>query len=156
MAYFAIKFDDEYFANWDLYRDYLSYTDRQLSLAAAQGSVKTRMLLEHAVFPITQMQFKNMVSNMDCISEQDIDETLRAIKEPADYLEFTTVLPVKDLQTFELKGISFVKLTDIKNPNKYNMLYRLPFIKVCGTLYVAINRMNTLLHPKRCVVLKSI
>ena len=111
--------------------------DAELFAMVADGETKQLLALGICVYETTE-RVVGLVQERLEIQVNDMNEALK---------QFTTSIPSntiemyidEKLHVYELGGIGFVRVMDLKDSRKYRLLKKLPSITYLGKRYIAVN-----------------
>ena len=134
---FSLIYNKEYFINYDLAKSYYGVTDQQLMTFSVMDALETKAILGKVFIKLQKHEFLKVVS-VFTNTTQDLDESLCCLVEPNIEDKHECFLLPKGTPCIELQGIKFTEFKNLKMHQKYNKRDKIPHIKLCGSLFVAI------------------
>lgn len=141
---FALIYNKERFINYSLAKEYYGVTDQQLMTFSMLNALETRVIMGKVFVKLTKQEFLKVIEAKEC-NIQDLDESLACLIAEKD-INCKTVRDVlwlpKGTPYIMLENKKFAQLKYVNFNQKYNKLPKMPHIKVCGSLFVAIDCIN--------------
>jgi len=167
-GYYIVQHEGSYYANTELYSAAVAKGIRALTKMLSRKAVVGKTLLNQALYPVTSEQrklcdeykpiyqdFDDSIKRFNILSK----DTLKQIKEEkSDAFPGATLISIMKeatLPLFEYRRYVFFCVRDYKKSQKYNMLPKMAVIKLCGSLYVALNAVDVRVEKPIIVALKD-
>ena len=133
MAYYVVKYEGKKYVNPGFAKEILGLSDNQLVQAITRNEIKTRELLSVL---LCELPAKKIIDAYCDVVTQDVDKYI------------ASCVPVQGAKSLPLLGKTllmnlgehtFARFTDVKYAKKYNSRDKIAHIKVCGSIFVALD-----------------
>jgi hypothetical protein len=170
MAYkhYLVEFENELYINTGLYISAIAKGERAFITMLTNSDIKGVPLLDQILYPITPEQLElcrkyNPIKQSfdDSIRQFNIlsIKTLREIKEgKSDAFPNATAISIREEtipKFYRYKYLTFFRVSDYKETNKYNMLPKMASIKIFGSLYIALNSVDVSVETPIIAILNN-
>jgi hypothetical protein len=139
MSHYMIKKGKACLVNIALYQSYKELSDKGLMLAVHNPASGSRNFLNNMLFLMDENEVSEIKAKFPCIIVQDIDIALAALCAHDKTIKAKEVTVPVSAMLYDIDSFQFAKLSDIKMEGKYARRENLPHIKICGSIYVALN-----------------
>jgi len=142
MAYYLVKFENQYCANAELYYTAIAGGERSFMKMLASKQVEGKPLFDQMLYPLTKEQVDICKTYNPVL--QNVDRGYRYLTTPLENSNIKRVIQVRcDAERiFKYGRFSFMRLTDLKVSSKYGMLTHTAVISVFGRFYAAFDAVN--------------
>lgn len=135
MAYYIMNAGGLSFANADLMTDYTGMTVEKLM----QERGREASLFGIPVFKLSDHEMADIFLHFDLVTIQNIDQAVSLFEKSETPLKDTKVIKADIRESYLYNGITFVPFKSLRVSSKYNFKKYFPAVKVCGSLFVALN-----------------
>jgi len=168
MAYYLVKLDGNVYANYELYQTAIAKGERAFAKMLANKTVVGKTLLDHILFPVDGAQreicndynpviqdFDDFFKHINVVSK----DTLNQIKKggcPAFPNSLVISTNAENFpEQFKYRQVAFFRIRDYKGVEKYKLLGKVASVKVCGSVYIALNAVDVRNDSPYIITLKK-
>jgi hypothetical protein len=153
--YFLIQYEDKWYANNELYIDAVAKGEKALLKLLSSKAITGKLLMDQIVYPLdpseqmtcrdynpTVQDFDEAVMHFNVLSKEELGKMRSGNSEA---FPGATVIQLKKEtipEFFEYRHITFFKVMDYRESQKYRMLPKMAAVKICGRFYIAINAVD--------------
>jgi len=169
MSFYLVKYEDKIYANSELYWTAIARGQRAFMKMLNAKKVCGMALMDQTLYPVTPQEHE-LCKGYDPVF-QDFDFAFQRINRlscsEVDYLRQNKSITYPGArlielpheagfsQVFQHRRITFFKVRDYKNGNKYRMVPKMATVQVYGRLYVALNAVDVRVEAPIVITIKD-
>jgi len=168
MAYYLVVLDDVNYVNDELYYTAIAGGERAFMKMLANKTVVGKKLLDQMLYPVTKEQLDEcrkynpivqlFAHGFRYFNNVPKDVIRQAKKGECPAFPGMTVITVDaDIvpETYKYYKLTFFKVSDYKEAYKYRMLSKMPSVRICGRLYIALDAVDIRIDKPILVTFKK-
>jgi len=153
--YYLIRYENKLYANAYLYIDAIAKGEKALAKLLSSKAVAGKMLMDQAVYPLTPAEretcetysptvqdFDEAVRHFNIVPKEALGEIRRGESEAFPKAAVVSIRKEALPEFFKYRHLTFFKVTDYRESQKYRMLPKMAAVKICGRFYVAVNAVD--------------
>jgi hypothetical protein len=153
--FYLVRYENKLYANSELYIAAIKKGEKALIKLLSSKVITSKLLMDQTLYPLTPAELTVCETYNPIV--QDFDEALRhfnvvsketlgEIKEhESEAFPDAVIINIKREtipEVFKYRHITFFKVMDYRECQKYHMLPKMAAIKICGRLYAAFNTVD--------------
>lgn len=136
-----MKHNGSTMVNTEFAKAILEMSDKQFISALTTGNLKTVEILCNTLVVLEGKQYQKLLDRACAVQIQNLDSTaerfVSAGKANSETCELVEIK--KDIEVMSFEGDRYIRLSDVPASGLYNKKEKIPYMKVCGSIYIALD-----------------
>ena len=141
MAYYVVKADGKDWMNTELAMDILGLSAVEILFKTNSRELDVNLIFDKVLIGVSD-KAKKALKGYPGVVVQDLDAEVMEMKDKEEGKEYTSFQASSD-KVYTFNNTVFVELTSLLSASKYRACDKLPSMKVCGTLFIAVDKVKT-------------
>lgn len=138
MAYYIVNHGGNNYVNLELAQSYQGLSANDIVHKILLKELQSKVVLDCVLVGISDEGILAIEKIYTDITYQDLDMELGRLRSDSTSIPYLGVMPT-DSKVWVLNKTRFVKFSSLKVANKYNIRSKIPHIRLCGSIYAALD-----------------